>query len=141
MKKSAWLILISFVLLSCASEKHIVDAIVTQNDEIEAVARKLFKRDFTEALYSIDEIKDDVSKKEMRLLKDRLKCEDIFLIYDKDSLSIADSLVVFTRGGTWDKEHTIVVDMRKKPRQSLPYGLMNLKGRVYYRNVKSTIKY
>ncbi len=136
--KKTLLLLIAFMLLSCSAERNIVDTIAVHSDEIEAVSKRLFNRHFTETAYMIDEIDSDITKKEKRLLKD-LKCQEVYLIYETTDPKAVDSLVVFTRDRTWQKEYTVVVDMRKKPRKSLPGGLVKLAGRVYYRSVQAVI--
>lgn len=137
--KKLFIVLLVLSLLSCASERQIVDTVALHDADIEKIANTLYRKHFTETGLGINDIENDISKKEMRLLEQHLKCEKVFLIYESPAQNAADSLVIFTRGGTWEKEHTVVVDMRKKPRESLPEGMMKLTKRIYYRNVKATI--
>ncbi len=137
--KKILLLISGIILFSCASERHIVDNVARHDDDIEKIANTLFRRHFTETGLNINEIASDICKKEMRMLKHSLKCRQIFLIYESPEPNAADSLVIFTRGGTWEKEHSVVVDMRKKPRTSLPAGLIKLTKKIYYRNVQAVI--
>lgn len=134
------LLLLSFLsLFSCASERHIVDTVALYDHDIEKIANTLYRRHFMETGLGINEIKNDISKKEMRLLKQHLKCQEIFLVYESPVANAADSIVIFTRGGTWEKEHTVVVDMRKKARESLPGGLKKLTKRIHFRTAQAII--
>jgi len=137
--KKALLFLSLFALLSCSSEKHITDTVVTHEAEINAVAKKLYRRHFTETIAGLNDFENDLTKKEMRLLKYKLRCEEVQLIYESEDLQNADSLVVFTRGGTWENEHTVVVDMRKVPRKTIVPGLIKIMERIYYRKVAATL--
>jgi len=139
MKKVLILILCVVLNFGCATEKRTVDTVMMHDEAIEAIAKKLFKRHFTETLYTTNELSGDLTKKELRLLKNKLRCEKIYLFYNPAETPNADSLVIFTRGGTWAKEHTVVVDMRKRPRPFPPAGLTKLTNKIYYRSVQAVI--
>jgi hypothetical protein len=138
MKKGILFAAFIFAIASCSPEKRIVDATVTHIPEIEAMAKKLYSTSDTEYYFTKTELGAlDLTKKEKRLLK-KLKSEEIHLLYTMENPADADSLVIFTRGGLWIAEHTVIVDMKKKARKNLP-GCIKLSDRVYYRRENAVI--
>ena len=138
--KNAVILVVMLLMISCSTERKMAEVTATNTNEIEALAKKLFNRHFTDTNFMISRLDDwEITRRERRLLTKKLKSLKIYLKYKQQDPAIIDSIVVFTRGGIWVKEHTLFIDMRKKPRGFLSNEFIKISDRIYYRTVKAMI--
>ncbi|WP_330443555.1 hypothetical protein [Flavobacterium sp. C4GT6] len=139
MKKVISLIAV-FILVSCASDRNVPRNAMIHSEELETIANKIFPL-FDYEIEIGENYLDSLplTKKEIRLLKYKLKCPEIYINYDEKPDENIDSLVVFKSGGYWVKQRQVIIDMRKKPRTTLPCDCSAIKNRTYYKTDKAII--
>lgn len=138
--KKAILLISVFTILSCASDRNVPRNAMLHSEELETIAGKIFPL-FDYEIEIGENYLDSLplTKKEIRLLKYKLKCPEIYINYDEKPNENIDSLVVFKSGGYWAKQRQVIIDMRKKPRTTLPCDCPAIKNRTYYKTDKAII--
>jgi hypothetical protein len=125
MKNILLIVMAVSLTISCGIEKKTVRKSVKYEAELVAIAQKLFDQYSNrpeKTKLSLDDLV--VTKQEKRLLHKKLRFETVKVIYEYDEILnyglLADSVVVFKRGGVVNKGAEIVVDMHRKPMGNLP---------------------
>ncbi|HEV2482063.1 MAG TPA: hypothetical protein VGS79_20500 [Puia sp.] len=124
MKLPVALVLLTIFFLSCSKELYTAKQVNENHGQIDAIAGKLFAT-FTEQTFIGPKQLDSLglSDADIRLLKYKIKCPYVQLIYSGKLLAVfpADSIVIFTRSGLniLGNEQDIIVDMRRPVRDSI----------------------
>jgi hypothetical protein len=113
------------LLLSCGIEKKTVRKSIKHEAELLTIAQKVFAQYSTAPAIDKASLADlELTAKEKRLLHRKLKFDKITTVYEykeNDYFDIqTDSVVIFSRVGTFNSGADIVVDMHKKPLVNLP---------------------
>ena len=125
MKKIVLAFFTAIMLLSCGIEKRTVKRSMKHEAELLTIAQKIFAQYSTTPIADKASIADlELTAKEKRLLRRKLKLEGITAVYEYEEYDYfeveTDSVVIFSRTGVFNGGADIVVDMHKKPLGNLP---------------------
>jgi hypothetical protein len=117
------IILILSISTSCSREIYTVKKAIKNVKKTESIAEKLFKQ-FNEETYLVpSQLSSRLNENDIRFLKKKLKCPYVHITYYENNSTFfkADSVVIFTRTGIpiFGKQHNIILDMRKRKRDSI----------------------
>ena len=126
------LLLFAYIFLSCSAEQHTVDGAIMNKKEIMAISTKLFLQgNDTWELPFRDINKLDLTDSEKKLLR-RLHYTDAALVYEDIFNEGNDSIVIFLHNSSIAHQHSIYIDMKKRPRKTMPDGCKRILERIYY---------
>jgi len=125
MKKQLLLASAVMLFISCNIQEKTIRKSIRHQDELLTIAQKIFSQ-YSNVAPPESGILNDLAltKKEKRLLKNKLNFASVKIIYTPEENYYydvqSDSLVVFSRMSLFSKSANIVVDMHKNPLNNLP---------------------